>query len=65
MNGYDEDYIEDGWSCEDAAARHDALQCHKTDPSEDVYYDALNAANASAPVARKVAVTISEDEEPF
>ena len=60
MNGY-EDYIEDGWSCEDAAARHDAAQCHMTDPSEDAYYDSLNAQFAKA----SVAVTISEDEEPF
>ena len=34
-----------------------------TDPSEDAYYDSLNAANGSAPVARKVEVSIGE--EPF
>jgi len=61
MNGYDEDYIEDGWSCEDAAARHDAAQLdgHATEVHDDEV--AYNAQFAKA----SVAVTISEDEEPF
>ena len=56
-------YLEDRWSVEDASAQHDALQCHMTDPSEDAYYDSLNAANGSTPVARKVEVF--NGEEPF